>query len=145
MIFDDQVALASVLRKPRDIEDADFSASVFDQSFSLKNLGCRRNSGAATPKHVCEKLMRNHERVDARAVRTDEQPAGESLFEAVFCIASNGLHCLNELGLNIAQSQKMKGAAKEELSSRVLDAAGIAMAGYLGVDAIQTLCCSHKS
>jgi hypothetical protein len=39
----------------------------------------------------------------------------------------------------------MKVAAKVELSSRVLNAAGVAMAGNLGIDAIQTLSCSHKS
>src|ERR1035441_3598831 len=62
----------------------------------------------------------------------------------MFRIASSGLHCLNELCLNIAQSQKLKGAAKAELSSRVLQVAAIAMAGNLGVDAIQTLSRSHQ-
>src|ERR1017187_3920511 len=121
------------------------SPDVFDKSFSHKNPGCRRNSGTTTPKHVCEKLMRNLERVDVRAVRTEEQPAGEPLFEAVFRIASGGLHGLNELCLNIAQSQKLKVAAKAKLSSRVLHVAAIAMAGNLGVDAIQALFCSHES
>src|ERR1035437_2644594 len=144
VIFDGQIALARGLREPREVEDANFSAGVFDKSFSLENRGCRGNSGTANPKHVCEKLMRNLERVDVRAVRTDEQPVGESLFEVVFRIASSGLHCLNELCLNIAQSQKLKVAAKAELSSRVLHEAAIAMAGNLGVDAIQTLFCSHE-
>jgi hypothetical protein len=89
--------------------------------------------------------MRNLERVGVRAVRAEEQPAGEPLFEVVFRIASSGLHCLNELCLNIAQSQRLKGAAKAELFSRVLHVAGIAMARDLGVDAIQTLFCSHQS
>ena len=120
VMFDDQIALARDLREPRDVEDADFSAGVFDKSFLLENPGCRRNSGTAPPKHVCEKLMRNLERVDVCAVRTDEQPAGESLFEVVFRIASGRLHCLNQLCLNIAQSQKLKVATKAELSSRVL-------------------------
>src|ERR1017187_4118056 len=101
-IFDDLMALVRGVREPRDVEDADFSAGVFDKSFSHKNPGCRRNSGTATPKHVCEKFMRNLEGVGMGAVRTNEQPAGESLFEVVFRIASSGLHCLNELCLNIA-------------------------------------------
>ena len=83
--------------------------------------------------------MRNPERVDVRAVRTEEQPAGEPLFEVVFRIASSGLRCLNELRLNIAQSKRLKVAAKAKLSSRVLHVAVIAMASNLGVDAIQTL------
>jgi hypothetical protein len=49
------------------------------------------------------------------------------------------------LCLNIAQSQRLKVAAKAKLSSRVFHAARIAMAGNLGVDAIQTLFCSHQS
>ena len=72
VIFDDQIALARGLCEPREVEDADFSASVFDKSFSLKNPGCRRDSGTATPEHICEKPMRNLKRVDVRAVRTDE-------------------------------------------------------------------------
>src|ERR1039458_6844632 len=67
------------------------------------------------------------------------------MFEVVFRVASSGLHCLNELCLNIAQSQRLKVAAKAELSSRVLHVAAIAMTGNLGVDAIQTLFCSHQS
>src|ERR1039457_1520713 len=145
VIFDDQIALARGLGEPRDVEDADFSAGVFDKSFSLENPGCRRNSGTATPKHIGEKLMRNLERVDVRAVRTEEQPAGEPLFEGVFRVASGGLHGLNELCLNIAQSQKLKVAAKAKLSSRVLHVAAIAMTCNLGVNAIQTLSCSHQS
>src|ERR1017187_568290 len=145
VVFDDQIALARGLGEPRDVEDANFSAGVFDKSFSLENPGGRRNSGASTPKHVSEKLMRNLECVGVGALPTDEQPAGESLFEVVFCIASSGLHCQKQLCLNIAQSQRMKVAAKVELSSRVLNAAGVAMAGNLGIDAIQTLFCSHKS
>src|ERR1022692_2088518 len=145
VIFDDQIALARGLREPRDVEDADFSAGVFDKSFSLENPGCRRNSGTATPKHIGEKLMRNLERVDVRAVRTEEQPAGEPLFEGVFRVASGGLRCLNELCLNIAQSQRLKVAAKAKLSSRVLHVAAIAIAGNLGVDTIQTLFRSHQS
>src|SRR5664280_1352262 len=82
VILDDLIALARDLREPRAVEDVNFSASVFDKSFSLENPGCRRNSGAAPSKHVCEKLVRNLERVDVCAVRTDEQPAGESLFKA---------------------------------------------------------------
>src|ERR1035437_5346683 len=144
VIFDGQITLTRGLGEPREFEDANFSAGVFDKSFSLENRGCRGNSGTANPKHVCEKLMRNLERVDVRAVRTDEQPAGESLFDAVFSIASSGLHCLNELCLNIAQSQRLKVAATAELSSRVLHVAGIAMAGNLCVDAIQTRFCSHE-
>jgi len=97
------------------------------------------------PKHVCEKLMRNLERVGVCAVCTDKQPAGKSLFKVVFCIASSRLHCLNELCLDIAQSQKLKVAAKAELSSRVLHLAAITVAGNLGVDAIQTHLCSHES
>src|ERR1039458_1166429 len=145
VILDNQIALARGLGEPRDVENANFFAGVFDKSLSLENSGGRRNSGTATPKHVSEKLMRNLERVGVGALPTDEQPAGESLFEVVFCIASSGLHCQKELCLNIAQSQRMKVAAKVELSSRVLNAAGVAMAGNLGIDAIQTLFCSHKS
>src|ERR1019366_7736143 len=145
VILDDLIALARDLREPRAVEDVNFSASVFDKSFSLENPGCRRNSGAAPSKHVCEKLVRNLERVDVCAVRTNEEPAGESLFKTVFRIASSGLHRLNELRLNIAQSQKLKVAAKAELSFRILDVAGIAMSGNLRVDAIQTLFCSHES
>jgi hypothetical protein len=144
VIFDDQITLAGSLREPRDVEDANLSPGVFDKSFSLENPGCRRNSGTAPPEHVCEKLMRNPERVDVRAVRTEEEPTGESLFEAVFRIASGGLHCLHELCLNISQSQKLKAAAKAKLTSRILDVTGIAMAGNLGVDAIQALFRSHK-
>ena len=57
VIFDNQIALARGLHEPRDVEDANFSASVVDKSFLLENPGCRRNSGTANPKHVCEKLM----------------------------------------------------------------------------------------
>jgi len=88
--------------------------------------------------------MRNLERVHVRAVRADQQPARQSLFEGMFRIASSGLHRLNELCLNIAQSQKLKVAAKAELSPRILHQAAITMAGNLGVDAIQTLFCSHQ-
>src|ERR1019366_7687629 len=97
VIFDDRIALASGLREPRDVKDADFSAGVFDKSFSLKSRGCGRDSGTAPPKHVCEKLMRNLERAGVRAIRAEEQPAGAPLLEVVFGIASGGLHCLNEL------------------------------------------------
>src|ERR1035438_6576477 len=145
VIFDDEIAFARSLGEPREVEDSDFSAGVFDKSLFLENPGCRGDSGTATPKHVCKKLMRHLERVAVRAVRTDQQPAGESLFKVVFRVVSSGLHCLNELGLNIAQSQKLKVAAKAKLSSRILQAAGIAMAGNLGVNAIQTLLCSHQS
>ena len=51
--------------------------------------------------------MRNLERVNLLAVGSDEQPAGEPLFEAVLRIASGGLHCLHELCLNIAQSHPL--------------------------------------
>src|ERR1035441_3885295 len=61
VILDDQIALARDLREPRNVEDVNFSSSVFDKSFSLENTGCRRNSGAAPSKHVCEKLVRNLE------------------------------------------------------------------------------------
>jgi len=145
VVLDDRIALARGFREPSDVEDADFSTGVFDKSFSLENPGCRRNCGTATAKHVCEKLMRNLERVDMRTVRADEEPAGESLFEVVFRIASSGLHCLNELCLNIAECKKLKDAAKAELSSRILHVAAIAMAGNLGVDAIQALLRSHQS
>jgi hypothetical protein len=145
VIFDDPIALARGLHEPRHVEDANFTAGIFDKSFSLENSGCRRNGGTATPKHVCEKLVRDLESVDVRAVRTDEQPARKSLFEVVFRIASSGLQCLNQLCLNITQSQKLKAAAKAELSSRILDVTRVAMAGNLGVDAIQTLFRSHQS
>src|ERR1017187_1302362 len=76
VIFDDQIALARGLGEPRDVEDADFSAGVFDKSFSLENPGCRRNSGTPTPQHVSEKLMRNLERVGGGGLPTAEQPEG---------------------------------------------------------------------
>ena len=41
VILDGQIALARGLREPRDVEDANFSAGVFDKSFSLGNPGCR--------------------------------------------------------------------------------------------------------
>src|SRR5450631_471952 len=145
VIFDDLIALARDLREPRDVENVNFSASVFDKSFSLENRGCRRNRGAAPSKHVCEKLVRNLECVDMCAVRANEKPAGEPLFRAVFRIASGRLHRLNELRLNIAQSQKLKMDAKAELPFRILDVTGLAMSGNLRVDAIQTLFCSHES
>ena len=71
VIFDDQIALARGLRESRDVEDADFSAGVFDKSFSLESRGCGRDSRTATPKHVCEKLMRNLEGAGVRAVRAE--------------------------------------------------------------------------
>jgi hypothetical protein len=57
VILDHQIALARGLDEPRDVENANFFAGVFDKSFSLENSGGRRNSGTATPKHVSEKLM----------------------------------------------------------------------------------------
>src|ERR1039457_4963354 len=66
VIFDDQVALARGPREPREVEDANFSAGVFDKSFSLEDPGCRRNSGTAPPsisaRNSCEILNRSEER-----------------------------------------------------------------------------------
>jgi hypothetical protein len=144
VLLDDGVALAGGLLQAAGVLDVDDAAGVGDEAAILEDASGYGNRGAGAAEHVGEELMGHGEGCGVGAVLADEQPAGEAGFDFVLGIAGGGLHDLDKLGLDIAQSEDLELIAAEELAAGVFEGAGEAAAGNLGVDAIEAAMRAHE-
>ena len=79
IISDDSVALARPLFESLAIQNADHASFVIDQLFPLQGSSDHRYGGPRAAEHVGEELLGHFERFNVCSVRTDQEPARESL------------------------------------------------------------------
>ena len=112
LVFDHVVALARSVFQSCSIQNADRTPCVVNQLLLFEDRRRRRDRRTSRTQHFGEIFLRERKCLAVRAVRTKQQPAGESLLDLMFGIACSGLHHLNELCLNILQGKLVKGLAK---------------------------------
>ena len=88
--------------------------------------------------------MRHGELVATCTGGTEEEPTREALVDFVLGVAASRLHGLEELSLNVAESEVLKLPAKAELLLGKGDGSTVSVARDLGVDAVEALARSHE-
>jgi hypothetical protein len=102
LLFDNVITLARFPFEGLAVKYMDDSPGIFDKPAPFES-GCgNRNRGPGTSQHIGKEHMRDRKTFGPGTIGTEEEPAGESLFDLMFGVATGKLRGLGQLRLDIS-------------------------------------------
>ena len=108
VLTDRSVTLARALFKLRAVQNLHFTTGPLDSPLFLQHSRCQAYRGPVRPEHRGKEILGDGNRRGIDPVLSDQQPAGEALFDIVKSIARGGLRDLHPLTYCIPSKNLLK-------------------------------------